>query len=463
MRKVRTISLLTLGALWPALAVSSADSDSGYELIRAMLARSPADREIAAAALVAGADRSLVPGLVDAIFFTPKSARREIFMTLESLTGERHDDYYAWVAYVGAHQEIDPAPGYLRWKRSLLTRIDPAYEQVLYDGVPTLIRLPEVVWGGVRVAGIPALDDPPTVEARAARYLRRGEKVFGIVIGDQARAYPLRFLSWHEMLNDRVGDEPITLSFCTLCGSGIFYRARAPEGGTYRFDTSGLLYRSNKLMIDRQTSTLWSNLTGEPVVGRLAGRAAPLEMLPGTLTTWEEWRRRHPATRVLDKKGIEARMRPQFTYDYSPGAADERRRGVRFPVWLRSAAMARDEEIFALVLGGRPKAYAVKDVLAAGVVNDTVGEVAVVLVGDPDSGSVRAYERGSYRFEAAGADRLRDDSGEIWAVGETSIEPAASLAEGEALDRLPGHVALWFGWFGFYPQTELWPPGAERG
>lgn len=457
MMRAPAIMLVVVGAFWPTLSVfASPPSQNGYEVLGLMLSSSRQERDAAARLLIERADPSMVPGLVDAIFFTPKESRAQVLNTLEALTGEQRRDYYSWVEFVGAHAEIEPAAGYLQWKRSLLTRIDQDYAVVLYDGAPTRIRLEEVVWGGVPMAGIPALDDPPTMPGSKARYLRGKEKVFGIVVNGEARAYPLRFLSWHEMLNDSLGGEPITLSFCTLCGSGIFYATRTPNREAYRFDTSGLLYRSNKLMVDRRSRTLWSNLTGEPVIGRLARSPIQLEMLPGTLSTWQAWLRQHPRTTVLDLEGIEGQMRPRYSYEYRPGAAALHRRDVEFPVWLSSDRLDRDQEVFALRLASQAKAYPTDRVIRAGVVNDEVGGEPVVLIGDPESGAVRAYRRASHRFQVAENGQLEDGKGSPWRIEEAGLRPLKPDGEQKFLERLPGHVALWFGWYAFYPQTRVW-------
>ncbi len=449
--------ILVVGALIPALTWPvDTVSDDGYSLVRGILSSSPQEREEAQRALVERADLSLVPGLVDAIFFTPKESRDQILTTLEALTGAQHRDYYSWVEFVGSHPEIEPAAGYLAWKRSLLSRIDSDYQTVLYEGAPMRIRLEEIVWGGVPLAGIPTLDHPPVVRGSTARYLRGKEKVFGIELAGEARAYPLRFLSWHELLNDDVGGEPIALSFCTLCGAGIFYRTRANNGEVYRFDTSGLLYRSNKLMVDRRSRSLWSNLTGEPVLGPLATGSTRLEMLPGTLTTWEAWKRQHPETTVLDLSGIEELMRPRYSYDYRPGAADSRRRSVSFPVWLTSDAFERDREIFALRTDSSAKAYPVDKMIRLQVINDQVGGEPVVIVGEPGSGSVRAYHRASYRFQRLQDGYLQDGAEARWRVEEAGLRALDPVAGESFLTRLPGHVALWFGWYAFFPLTEVW-------
>ena len=342
-------------------------------------------------------------------------------------------------------------PGYLAWKAGLLARIDPRYKSLLYEGMPARLRVEEVVWGGVPVEGIPALDQPVHVPAARADYLSNGERVFGVSLGGETRAYPLRILDWHEMLNDEVGGQPVTLSYCTLCGSGVLYSTRAPGGGAYTFGTSGLLYRSNKLMVDRQTSTLWSNITGEPVMGRLADGGARLAVLPLTLTTWKDWRTRHPETTVLALDDLKRR----YPYDYKPGVADRKRAGVSFPSGPRSAALDPKAEIYAVRLGDRAKAYPVERALAERVINDRVGDEPVVVVGDRESGAVRVYRRGdrTFTFRLGG---LADGDGRHWTLGEDALVPEGDGPSAAPLPRLPGHQAFWFGWHAFFPGAELY-------
>jgi len=127
------------------LAIAQVKPSNPYAQIAAMLSEELATRREAAAVLAKTEDLSLVPALVDAVFFTPRSSRQEILHLLTSLTGEDFKDYYDWVEWVGAHGEIDPAPGYWDWKLSLLVRIDPQYRSVFYQGAPSRIRLEEIV------------------------------------------------------------------------------------------------------------------------------------------------------------------------------------------------------------------------------------------------------------------------------------------------------------------------------
>ncbi|HSG40467.1 MAG TPA: DUF3179 domain-containing protein, partial [Thermoanaerobaculia bacterium] len=459
MRTRRSASALLVLCMLAAPDLARAaelSSEEGYGLLRRLMSEAAGERRKASRALIEAKDLSLVPGLVDAYFFLPKNRRAEAQSALAGLTGEKRSDrYHDWVELVGAREDIVPKPGYLAWKAELFSRIDPRYKSVFYEGAPSRIRLQEVVFGGVPVEGIPALDNPAHIPAAEAKYLSDSERVFGVSVGGEARAYPLRILDWHEMANDVLGGEPITLSYCTLCGSGVLYKTRTPAGQPYTFGTSGLLYRSNKLMIDRQTLTLWNNLTGEPAVGRLARSAVRLPVLPLTITTWKEWRARHPGTTVL---ALDRDMERRWGFSYVPGAADRRRAGVKFPVWLKSDALDPKAEIYAVRMGEAAKAYPLERALKERVINDALAGEALVVVADPESGAVRAYRRGDRTF-APGANprELVDERGRRWSVEESSL-----VAEGEpSLERLPGHQAFWFGWYSFFPRSELYgrPPG----
>ncbi len=438
------------------------EPQEGYRLVAQLVAGEPKDAKAAAKALIAAGDETLVPGIVDGLFFIPGPKRAPVIKVLQQLTGEDAGGrYFDWVEYIGTRKDLAPKPGYDQWKSLQLRRVDAGFGRLIYAGVPARIRLEEIVWGGVPLDGIPSIDDPPTVPAAEARFMRDRELVFGVHASGVYRAYPRRVLSWHEMLNDTVGDQPLALSYCTLCGSAVLYSTPTADGRRM-LGTSGLLYRSNKLMYDRATFSLWSNLTGEAVLGDEAKLEMALESLPVTLTRWQQWREAHPETDVLDIPELKRRLGREFNFDYAEGAADRARKGVSFPVWRKSSALGRNDEIYAVRIGEAAKAYPLEALYRTPVIHDLVGGVEIVVVSDPVSGAIRVFRSGGERF-VPGADsgRLEDAEGKVWRVEEEALRLETAAVE-RSLERLPGHVAFWFGWYGFYPDTEVWGAAASR-
>jgi hypothetical protein len=382
---------------------------------------------------------------------------------LETLSGETFGGNWAeWIEWYGA-TDLVPPPGFTTWKGQLLGGIDPRFEDFLLDGHPSTIRTEEIQWGGVMVDGIPALDNPTMISPDEAGYLEPEEPVFGISINGDHRAYPLRILDWHEMANDVVGGVPVSLAYCTLCGAGIAYHGLASDGEVYTFGSSGFLFRSNKLMYDRQTRTLWNQLTGEPVLGELVGSGIKLELLPVVLTSWADWLEQHPDTKVLD-------ISTGYSRPYDLGAAYGgyfASEDLMFPVWQRSDLLEDKARIYALQVEGIPKAYPVANLIEEQVVNDRIGGTNLVVVAargdvtvEPNpivrynaGGEVRAFQRGEQTFRpGTDPDTLLDDRGVVWLVTESAL---VSL-EGESLARINGHLAYWFGWFSFFPNTLLY-------
>ena len=444
---------------------------AGEELMYEFLQGNSSERRLALGRILAAQDRRFVGVLIELmraaqIGLIPQEDFVEIISTLEALSGQQlGDDWPAWVEWYGATGLVPP-PGFTTWKGELLSRIDPRFADFLKDEYPSVIRVEEIMWGGVRVDGIPALDNPAMILPAEAGYLEPGEPVFGLALNGEARAYPLRILDWHEMANDVVGGVPVSLAYCTLCGSGIAFDGRASDGETYTFGSSGFLFRSNKLMYDRQTNTLWNQLTGEPVLGGLAGSELRLEVLPVVLTAWSDWLEQHPETLVLSLETGHGRI-------YEPGAAYGdyfSSEGTMFPVWQRSQELPPKARVYALRVNGVPKAYALEKLVAEEVLNDTLGGEPVVLVAQrgavevqgeslragavsyDSGGEVRAYARGDHTFSpGAEAGLVLDEQGREWRVAEEALLGP----EGESAPRLGGHLAYWFGWFAFFPNTEL--------
>lgn len=251
------------------------------------------------------------------------------------------------------------------------------------------------------------------------------------------------------MVNDVLGGHAVSLSYCTLCGSALLFDTSPREGETYTFGSSGLLYRSNKLMFDEQTNSLWSNLAGEPVWGPLVGHGKRLTPLPLVMTTWGDWRLRHPDTDVLA-------LETGYQRDYRPGAAYGRYFASpepMFPVWLKAASGPKPKDwVFALQVEGRRKAYPLKELMASGLIHDTVAGVGVVLLADARSGAVRAYRCDARRLAWSNGKLKDEENGLVFRLEE----PALVAEDGSArLPRLPGHRVYWFAWYGFAPSAPL--------
>lgn len=426
-----------------------------------------ADRNAAVEAIMTAQDKRFVPVLIELQRFGQIGiAASEYIMgsALERLSGQNFgDDWASWIEWYGG-TDLVPPPGFTTWKGRLLSEIDPGFGEFLQDRFESTIRVEEIQWGGVRVDGIPALDQAQMVAPSDASYLVDEEPVFGLEINGDARAYPLRILDWHEMANDTVGGVPVSIAYCTLCGAAIAYDGRAADGTEYDFGSSGFLFRSNKLMYDRQTRTLWNQMSGEPVLGELVGTGVKLDILPIVLTTWEEWLEQHPETVVLDiDTGFSRPYEVGSAYgDYFAGE------GTMFPVWQRSERLDTKDRVYAMQVEDIPVAYPIATLDQEAVVNDTVGETNVVVVAQRDminvdgqsrrvgqvtysAGSeVRAYDRGDREFlPGPSPETVLDSDGQVWTVTEEALVGP----NGEEVERLGGHLAYWFGWFAFFPDT----------
>ncbi|MEM8789863.1 MAG: DUF3179 domain-containing protein, partial [Pseudomonadota bacterium] len=303
------------------------------------------------------------------------------------------------------------------------------------------IRLEEITWGGVRKDGIPSLDNPNLISALEADYLQPDDLVFGVSINGDARAYPLRIMGWHEMFNEVIGGVPVALAYCTLCGSGILFETQL-EGRAKPlvFGSSGFLYRSNKLMFDRETHSLWNQFTGQPVVGALADSGIALKQRPVVITTWDAWEAANPKTQVLS-------LRTGHRRDYGSGVVYRDYFGspdLMFPAQVDQTRHRQKDYIFGIRTFGAAKAWPLEVFAGGRVINDAIGDTKLVLIGDAASRSVRAYERGALRLSRKDG-ALQSQDGTTW----TETEEALTAPDGRRLARVAGHIAYWFAWDGY--------------
>ena len=245
------------------------------------------------------------------------------------------------------------------------------------------------------------------------------------------------------MFNDVVGGVPVSLAYCTLCGSGILFDTTVVgRAKSFVFGSSGFLYRSNKLMYDTETHSLWNQFTGRPVVGGLNGSGIELKTRPVVITTWSNWRATNPATTVLALDTGHRR-------DYRPGAAYSTYFAspeLMFPTNTKGNRLAPKDYVFALRSSVIEKAWPLTLFEGGAVINDSAGVLDLVLIGDAATRSVRAYRREGLEFKkATSADRVLV-GGDTWMISEDALTGPG----GKTMPRLPGHIAYAFAWEGYF-------------
>ena len=266
----------------------------------------------------------------------------------------------------------------------------------------------EILQGGPPKDGIPAIDDPQFVAAKDAEFLVDDARVLGVERNGVAKAYPVAILNWHEIVNDRFGEEAIVVSFCPLCGTGMAFRAEV-AGGTRSFGVSGLLYNSDVLLYDRETESLWSQIAKRSISGPLEGKR--LEMVVMSHTTWRDWRERYPDTLALSEDTGYRR-----DYARNPYQGYERSENLYFPVAGFGKQYHPKELVMGLDLDEKFRAYPFSELAQLN------GPVTEELAG----------RRITVEFDADNqTGRVLDDQGE----------------------ELPTVIAFWFAWSAFHPDS----------
>lgn len=392
-----------------------------------------------------------VPMMIEtARYATSPYASKAVLNVLSKKTKQDFgNNLSAWYEWLWNQPEDNPQ-GYDNFKANIYRNIDPRFERYFQNRQSSArIRLDEIRWGGVLQDGIPPLRDPNMIRAKQATYLDDDNIVFGIEINGDARAYPKRILAWHEMFVDEVGGVDIVGVYCTLCGTVIPYKTEF-KGVKHQLGTSGFLYRSNKLMYDQATQSLWNTIKGEPVLGPLVDQGIVLEHLSVVTTTWGEWKRRHPDTEVLSLKTGHQR-------DYGEGVAYKNYFStdrLMFNTPFRDKRLKNKQEILALRFPASPTeqlAIDTKFLSKNPLYLDKVGQQKLLVLTD-SSGANRVYNPENVNFVAYDRDRtITDAEGTTWHLTEAKLESS----DGRILERLPYHRAFWFGWYSAYPDTRL--------
>lgn len=278
------------------------------------------------------------------------------------------------------------------------------------------IPVAEIRPGGPPRDGIPSIDRPKFVPAAQVRFLAPDDLVVSFTHQGETRAYPLRILVWHEIVNDRIGDLAVNVSYCPLCGSAMVFD-RTIDGRLLEFGVSGLLYQSDVLMYDRQTESLWSQLEMAAVSGPMVGR--PLRLLPARHLTWSAWQKEYPDGLVLSTNTGHDR-----DYSRQPYDSYEKSSRLMFPVNSNRTDLPTKAWIAGVVVNGVARAYP-RDRLPDGqVVEDTVGGTLLRI----------RYDRASH---------------------EVTVTDGAGAP-------VPHTPAYWFAWQAFHPDTTVWSQEPRR-
>ena len=282
-----------------------------------------------------------------------------------------------------------------------------------FDLSNATIPVREIHSGGPPRDGIPAIDEPQFWSiSRADTFLRPDDEVVSFVHQGDARAYPLRILVWHEIVNDTVGREPVAITYCPLCGTSMIF-GRSFGGEATTLGVSGLLYNSDVLMYDRATDSLWSQLKMVAVSGPRAGTT--LDWLASQIMPWQQWKARYPDGKVLSTETGHSR-----NYSRMPYQGYENTPRTMFPV------------------SGNRDDFSPKTWVAGVIVNSQAHAFELAQLG----------ERGGWEGRIGGR--------EVSVSHKDEAVEVTDVANGETI---PHVLAYWFAWQAFYPETAVWPKG----
>lgn len=271
----------------------------------------------------------------------------------------------------------------------------------------------EIFHGGPPKDGIPAIDAPKFISSAQATFLAPKDRVLGIVVNGEPRAYPIRILNWHEIVNDAVGNFHFVVTFCPLCNTGMAFEAQVDED-TLQFGVSGLLHQSDVLLYDRQSNSLWSQVMREAVTGIHKGRQ--LTQLPLLHTTWTDWHARHPNTAVLSTQtGF------QRDYSASPYQGYSTSKAIYFDINHQPPANYHPkEQVLGLTYKGQHKAY--------------------------------PFQELSQNSKQSFTDKLAGDAITI----EWNEDARTALVKNGEGQVIPSTIAFWFAWYTFHPTTAVY-------
>ena len=372
----------------------------------------------------ASGDARLAWYLFDLARFAGRDSAIEVASAFEKLTGAAlPQDAYTAMGDRLLAWDLPAPPGYRELKRDLFLQIEPKWAPFFADAA-SAIDWRQVGWGGVFIDDrpdakqgqicprgcIPALDQPKVTSAANGNWYPDNAIVFGIVIDDQARAYPKNIMEVHEMVNDTLGNRQIGIPYCTLCLSAQAYFTDRVPGFKPLLRTSGLLSRSNKFMYDISTLSAVDTFTGRAISGPLHKAGVVLPQTTVVTTSWADWRKAHPNTTIIAQDGGVGR-----TYPLDPLRGRDKN-GPIFPV---------------------------------GDVDPRLPVHEVVLGVTAPNGTPLAFPKAAALIALNAAEPVR-------MAGVEVRLSAGGLRAFAANNELPSHEAFWFAWSQFSPNTGLW-------
>ncbi|NBC29030.1 MAG: DUF3179 domain-containing protein [Spirochaetes bacterium] len=324
-----------------------------------------------------------------------------------------------------------------------ITVIDGVEVRDLGDGIKTTIALGDLN----HVCPLDCISsvENPVFAPVSETSTHSTERVIGISVEGEARAYPLS--NFREVVNDTINGKPILITWCPLCGTPIVFE-RTVDGRAVEFGVSGKLHHNDLVLYDRETFTLWQQLTGEAIVGSRV--PDELTMIPADLVSLRDWRERHPDTLVLeggDATRSTGKMLPyeeklRGSSDHGNGKPDRR---------LDSYAV-----VFGLEIDEQAKAYPEK-AMRGRLVEDELAGTPLLIVGFPDTNFVQAFQAPSEKASTDGAPRYTVEGMEIHAADgrRWDAQGRALTAGADDLERLISRRSYWFAWAAFHPETRL--------
>ncbi|USD67180.1 DUF3179 domain-containing protein [Vibrio sp. SCSIO 43136] len=225
------------------------------------------------------------------------------------------------------------------------------------------IERSQIFRGGPPKDGIPAIDQPTFIPAAKVDFLKPDDVVLAVTINGKSRAYPLRILVWHEIVNDQFQGQNLTITYCPLCGTAMVFDANI-DGERHTFGVSGLLYQSDVLMYDRNSESLWSQLGLKAVSGDKVGQR--LTWLPSQHLTWSAWQAKFPQGEVLSTQTGYSRNYASSAYQSYFNSPN-----VMFPVDYNRNELEAKAWVLGVIIDGQAKAYPLTELPKKAQLSDT--------------------------------------------------------------------------------------------